>query len=283
MNIIEKLKQTPKPQEKIQSIEVKSYPQLVAKYSLFKEKLKPKADIVYHPCNANDVSPSFAFPDSRVIYVDINQKYVEALKNGGFEAHAASALEFEPGDVDILIMLNPQISPEVPSSHVVENGFVLCNDYHGTASFLHNNEQYQLRSIIKLSRNGELILETENLDECWTDVDSDEEFKNAPFSWGKADYKTATIIVEAVTGRKENILAEYKKIIAQAREEERQKNAKRLQEHPEWADFIEDPDKSDALAFNYGEKNFVLPTILPKKKGATDDIFIFQKKASKKE
>ena len=37
-------------------------PDLVAKYSLFKEKIKPKAEIVYHPCGADDVSPSIPFP-----------------------------------------------------------------------------------------------------------------------------------------------------------------------------------------------------------------------------
>ncbi len=208
----------PKPENEPKSVEAEPHPDLVAKYSLFRENFKPKADVVYHPCGANDVSPSVVFPDSKVIYVDVDQKSVEALQKGGFEAHAASALEFDPGKVDILIMLNPQITPDIPASHVIENGFVLSNDYHGTATTLHRNEQYQIRAMIRVSKDGELILDAENLEDCWKEIDTEEEFKNAPFNWGAANYQMAAPIVEIVTGKKENVLAEYKKIITVARE-----------------------------------------------------------------
>lgn len=268
---------SPKPETEQKPIEAEPRPDLVAKYSLFRERLKPKADVVYHPCGANDVSPSVAFPDSRVIYVDIDEKSVEALKKGGLEAHAASALSFDPGDVDILIMLNPTISPDIPSSHVVESGFVLSNDYHGTASSLHRNNQYQLCAMVRTSRGGELVLDTENLEDYWIEINTEEEFKNAPFDWGAANYAMAVPVVEAVTGKKENILVEYKKIIAMAREERREKNVQMLAEHPEWAEFTGDPDKDDVLMFNHGERQFVLATTLPRKKGTVDDIFVFQK------
>lgn len=269
--------ESPKPEMEPRPIEAEPNPDLVAKYSLFRERFKPKADVVYHPCGANDVSPSVAFADSRVIYVDIDDKSVEALKKGGFEAHTASALEFDPGDVDILIMLNPTIPPDVPSSHVVENGFVLSNDYHGTASSLHRNEQYQLRAMVRTSKGGELMLDTENLEDYWREIDTEEVFQNAPFDWGAANYAMVVPVVEAVTGKKENILAEYKKIIATAREEQRQKNTQTLAEHPEWAESMVDPDKSDVLMFNHGGRQFVLATTLPRKKGTVDDIFVFQK------
>ena len=266
----------PKPEAEPKPIEAEPRPDLVAKYSLFRERFKPKADVVYHPCGDNDVSPSVAFPDSRVVYVDIDDKSIEALKKGGFEAHAASALEFDPGDVDILIMLNPTIPPDVPSSHVVGNGFVLSNDYHGTASSLHRNEEYQLRAIVRTPK-GEFVWDTENLEDYWKEIDSEEEFQNAPFDWGAANYAMAVPVVEAVTGKKENVLAEYKKIIAMAREEQRQKNAQTLAEHTELAEFMGDPDKEDVLMFNHGGRQFVLATTLPRKKGTVDDIFVFQK------
>jgi len=270
-------KELPKPETGPRSFEVEPHPDLVAKYSLFKDKLKPKADVVYHPCGAKDVSPSIAFPDSRVVYVDIDEKSVEALKRGGFEAHASSALEFNPGKVDILIMLNPQISPDVPASYVIENGFILSNDYHGTASTLHFNDQYQIRGMIRVSQGGELILDTDNLENYWKEIDTEEEFQNAPLDWGAANYQMAASIVEAVTGKKENILAEYKKIIATAREKQRQINAKMLQENPKMADFIDDVDQTDVLTFNHEGRQFVLATTLPRKKGTVDDIFVFQK------
>lgn len=277
MENFEKPIELPNPETEPKSVEAEPRPDLVAKYSLFREKLKPKADVVYHPCGANDVSPSVAFPDSRVVYVDIDKKSVEALKKGGFEAHAASALDFDPGEVDVLIMLNPQIPPDVPASHVVENGFVLSNDYHGTASALHRNDQYQIRAMVRVSKGGELILDTKNLEDYWREIDTEEEFQNAPFDWGAANYAMAVPVVEAVTGKRENVLAEYKRIIATAREELRQKNAQTLQEHPEWAEFFGDPDKEDVLMYNHGGRQFVLATTLPRKKGTVDDIFVFQK------
>lgn len=267
-----KIESEPKP------IEAEPSPDLVAKYSLFRKELNPKCDVVYHPCGAKDVSSSVAFPDSRVIYVDIDEKAIEALKRGGFEAHAASALEFNPGDVDILIMLNPEISPDVPGPHVVEGGYVLCNDYHATASSLRQNDQYELRAMIRKSPSQELMFDTENLDDYWREVDTEEEFRNAPFDWGTVNYAMAAQVVEAVTGKRENILAEYKKIIEMAREQRRQEIAKTLAEHPELADFIRDPDQEDVLVFNYGGKQLVLSTKLPRKKGTVDDIFVFQKK-----
>lgn len=271
------LEEPPKPEAEPKPIEAEPRPDLVAKYSLFREKLNPKADVIYHPCGANDVSPSVAFPDSKVVYVDIDEKSVEALKKGGFEAHAASALEFDPGDVDILIMLNPQISPDVPSSHVVENGFVLSNDYHGTASSLHRDNQYQLCALIRMSQCQELMFDTENLEDYWKEIDTEEEFRNAPFNWGATNYAMAVPVVETITGKRKNVLAEYKKIIDMAREQQRQKNAQMLAEHPEWAEFTADPDKEDVLMFNRGDRQFVLSTTLPRKKGAVDDIFVFQK------
>lgn len=262
-----------------------SWPDLVAKYSLFKEKVNPKADVVYHPCGANDVSPSVAFPDSRVIYVDLNEQHMNSLQNSGYEAHVDSALEFDPGDVDILIMLNPQIPPDVPSSYVVQNGFVLSNDYHGTASKLHENDQYKFSGIIRKNEKNEkeeLIFDTENLEDCWYEVDTEEEFKNAPFSWGPVYYEIAESIVEEVTGKKENVLVEYKKIIDIAKEEQRKKDAKAIEKDPEMKDIIDGMNEVGVLVFYHNGKEHFLNTDFPKKKGAVDDIFVFKKTQEKK-
>ncbi len=252
-------------------------PGLVARYALFRDTLHPKADVVYHPCGGNDVSPSAAFPDSRVIYVDIDQRSIDALKRSGYEAHTASALEFDPGKVDVLIMLNPQIPSNIPSSHVAENGYVLSNDYHGTASSLHQDAQYQLQAIIRTLPNGELIFDTENTEDYWKEIDSEEEFRNAPFTFGAVNYSTAAKIVEVVTGKRENILAEYKRIIEMAREDAIQRNAQTLTEQPELAGLLGDPSKDDVLTYSHGGRQFAIATMLPRKKGTVDDIFVFQK------
>ena len=265
------------PESELKLSETSSVPDLVAKYSLFKEVLNPKDDVIYYPCASHDVSPSVAFPDSRVIYVDIDQESVDALQRGGFEVHNDSALEYDPGDVDILIMLNPQIPPEIPSSHVVEGGFVLSNNYHGTASLINKDEEYKLNALIKTSQEGELILDTEDLEKCWEEIDTEEGFQNAPFIWNTASYSEALPVVEAVTGKKENVLAEYKKILEISKEQLRQQNAEMLEKDPGMAEFIKDVDSVHTITFSHEGEQFVLPTHIPKKKGGSSDIFVFQK------
>src|SRR5665647_1763435 len=42
--------------------------------------LNPKKDLIFYPCCARDASPSAAFPDSRVVYVDIDELSIKTLK-----------------------------------------------------------------------------------------------------------------------------------------------------------------------------------------------------------
>lgn len=253
-------------------------PDLVGKYTLFRETVHPKANIVYYPSPAKDSSPSFAFPDSRVVYVDIDKRAVAALQEAGLEAHCESALEFDPGTVDILIMLNPAISPTVPSSHVSPGGYVLCNNYHGTASSLRESGPFEFRAIIRPSQDQEIIYDTGELDDCWREVETEEEFKHAPFTWDGVDYHMAAVVVKAVTGKEENVLEEYKKILDLATAQTREKDAKYIEEHPEDAEFLNEQQDAGVLFYDFEGRQFTLPTHLPKKKGTADDIFVFRKK-----
>ncbi len=260
---------------RLEKIKAEPREDLVKKYSLFKERENPICQKIYHPCGENDISPSLAFPESEVIYVEMNEAAVEALKERECEAHLASALEFNPGEVDILIMLNPTISPEIPSSFVRKEGFVLCNDYHRTASALKKDDSYKLKAIIR-NKNKELIYDTEEPDGYWKEVETEEEFQSAPFSWGAIDYKRAADVVEMVTGKRENVLVEYRKIINTAREEQQKKNAELLQENSEAGSLVQGIEEEDSFFFNYEGKEILL-TVLPRKKGTVDDIFVFQK------
>lgn len=270
--------QPPSPEvQAAREIKAEPHPDLVAKYQLFDRAVKPSRNVVYHPCGANDVSPSVAFPGSRVAYVELDEKAVKALQKEGFEAHHTSALEFNPGDVDVLIMLNPQIAPDIPASHIRVGGYALVNDYHATATILRRNSDFQLKGLIRVAKDRGLIYDTDNPEDYWTEIDSEEEFRNAPFDWGAANYMMALPVVEAVTGKRENVLAEYKKIIELAREQQRQQNAKMLAEHPDWADILGDPDQEDVLMFNHGGRQHVISTRFPRKKGTVDDLFVFER------
>ena len=164
-------------QEEAPPLQAIPHKDLVAKYPLFKDSVGFQRGTIYHPCGANDISPSVAFPGSRVIYADIEDGFMRVVRQAGYEAYAVDVLTFHPGPVDVLILLNPQIKPNIPASFVKENGYVLCNDYHNTATILRQNG-YKPLAIIRMTKKG-LLYDTENPGEYWTEIETDEEFQNA--------------------------------------------------------------------------------------------------------
>lgn len=241
------------PLEGERSVETREFPTRVGAYKLFSESfLDQTPEVVYYPCSESDKSPSAAFPDSKVIYADINHSAVEALQREGEDARVADAEEFDPGKVDVLLMLNPGISPDVPASHVVEGGHVLANNYHGTARELYDNPNYELRGVI--SGDEEPVLDTDHLEDYFTKVSTNEEFKQTPF------YHFAQNQVKKVAPQTEDVLTEYKRIIEMARDQ--------------------NPEKTGPLILSHEGEQLIIPTELPSKKGNVDDFYVFQKKAS---
>lgn len=117
---------------------------LVKQLRLVKKRLNPDDSIVYYPCPGTDISPSVAFPGSRVIYVDTDPKAVHVLSAKGFEVYKESALEYNlETKASILVLINPSIEPELPSQQLAVNGLLLCNDYHGTASKIVKDSSFE--------------------------------------------------------------------------------------------------------------------------------------------
>lgn len=263
--------------EKVE-IHPQPHPDLVEKYSLFADYFKPNANVVYHPCGSNDVSPSAAFPGSRVIYADIADDPMQALRAAGFEAHTASALEYDPGPVDILVMLNPQISPKIPASHVKHGGYVLCNDYHGTARTLRNDSEFEFVGVV-LQEGTKKVVDTHQLEDYWKEIETEEEFRRAPFNWGSANYIMAKKVVEKVTGQSENVLEEYRKIIDLARKQHRESTAKLRAQFPDQEDVVSGLESErDLYTFVHNGKQYIVDARMARRKGTVDDIFVFRKK-----
>ncbi len=247
--------------------------ELVESFNTFKEYFHPKSDVVYYPSCGIDVSIAHAFPESKIIFVDTDDDVIRSLKKAGYEARQVSSQEFIPETpVDILLLLNPATSPNKPIEVVIENGYVLCNDYHATASELRSHEELKLVAMVRKNDEGKLFIDTEP-EGYWEEIDTDEEFQNAPFSWGAADYDEAKIILEQLGLPTNNVVVEYKKLIEQTKEE----NSKRRQKGNE------DDNLSDLLMI-VDEKNpgqpIILDDRLPSKKGTVDDLFVYQKVTS---
>jgi hypothetical protein len=269
----------PRPEE--HALQLEASKSLIARFAVIKKELNPKADIIYYPSCHVDTSISQAFPESRIVYVDIDEKAVNALRKAGLEAYKEDALMFKPdGPVDILLMLNPSISPEKPLETLADEGYMLCNDYHGTATKVRMTSEYELVGIVRV-KDRQTILDTENPEDYWKDIDSEEEFKQAPFSFGAVYYKTAQKVVERLTGAKENVLERYKQIIAEAREQTRMKREALVKSQPELAQFRIHDEQDDLLQYDRGQDEPVMiDTRLPRKKGTVDDLFIFKKRRS---
>ena|SRR3989344_994773 len=239
-------------------LEARSYPDLVAKYKLFKNSVGFDAGIVYHPCGAVDVSPSEAFSRSRVIYADIDDKTMEALRAAGYEAHTADATRFDPGPVDVLVLLNPQIEPNTPSSSLKEGGYVISNNYHATADRLKKLGFTPVGVIV--GQDGDLTFDTNHLEEYWEEVESDDEFRKV----NEYLFLDASRVVEKITGQKNDILQQYKNIIIEVRK-------------GTLPGVSNISDIQVAVRFDYKGEIIVMPARLPRKKGTVDDMFVFRK------
>ena len=157
---------------------------LLPKICLVKEALKPVAEVIYYPCCATDVTLSTAFPDSRVIYLDRDEDCVTLLQHHGFESVVGDARTFVPDQApDIVMIMNPTIAMTHAASLVKIGGYVLCNNYHGTASQLRTESMFQHVGSVR-GRNDTMVFDTEELENYWKQVETEEEFRsNALFEF----------------------------------------------------------------------------------------------------
>lgn len=126
------------------------YPKdLVTIYRVFKEQVyNPKS--VLHPCCAYDASPSKVFDN--VTYVDIDEASMEMFRRFGLKAFGQDIKTYQPTEeYDLVIILNPGVSTESITQHLKQGGYVLSNDYHANATWMHEHpEQFLLWGTIDL-------------------------------------------------------------------------------------------------------------------------------------
>jgi len=124
-------------------IKLETYPDLVAKYVAFRDNVyNPKS--VFHPCMANDASPSEVF--GNVTYLDADARYPLLFKQKGLTALTSDIDDYKPDqEHDLVILLNPAISSARAVKYLKPGGYVLTNDYHHNATELAlDKENYKL-------------------------------------------------------------------------------------------------------------------------------------------
>lgn len=232
-------------------------------------------NVVYHPCSGNYKTPSVVFPNARVIYVEKDARAVAAFRKEGYEAHETSATEFTPDvPVDLLILLNPAILSEHPASTVRSGGYVFCNDYHGTASELNRNEAFEFVGVVIPTEDG-YKFDKANLEDYWQEVGTDEEFRNARLDpFGAVSYEGAQGHVAKFEPGATDVLQAYGRVLDRARIEFSERMRALSEEFGGTYGVNTDPAREEILMM----RGRVLKTLLPKKKGSVDDIFVFRKK-----
>ncbi|MEI7480373.1 MAG: hypothetical protein WCJ59_01980, partial [bacterium] len=110
------------------------------------------------------------------------------------------------------------------------------------------------------------------------DIDTEEDFKKSSLDYTKASYSIAASIVKAVTGTRENVYEEYKKIIELAKIQKKDRNDKRKLEKPESANLFEKDNDNDFIIYEFQGRKIPVCTVMPRKGNASsEDFFVFQK------
>lgn len=156
-------------------IELGTNPRSVEAFAEFQKAIGADIKVVYYPACATDITPALALPDSRVIFVDIDDKALAAVAKAGYETHTISAFEYIPDQpVDALILRNPSLSPDWFIQYVKSGGYIVCNDWHETATQLRTNPEVEFIGQMNEDENKHMFLDTANLDDF---------FEKVPFEW----------------------------------------------------------------------------------------------------
>ena len=155
----------PKPtKEKVLTPE-KIYEVRIQAFDTFFKAFKPTLNTIYYPGSNTDISPSetTSFKGSRVIYVDTDEKAIQTLKGKQYEAYLGNAENFNPGEVNLLLLLN--FYDEKPLKYVVEKGYIMCNDHWtGTLRKILGKNDFELAGVFT-DENQELKVDEKTLRE----------------------------------------------------------------------------------------------------------------------
>ena len=184
---------------------------------------------VYYPCCSYDITPSHAFPDAEVTYVDMDDRAMAALRAEGFAAHTACApvpeseqlaaqaapLYRPEASVDLLLLLNPGISHQEVVRDVSVGGHVVANNWHHTADALNGDRRFQVVAVFSETDDA-LHCTTEDFDKFFTPVDSDAELRAvAPEVHTQIEQILGTPALDAVASER-HLLDMYIRHIAEA-------------------------------------------------------------------
>ncbi len=139
---------------------------------------------VYYPGSNTDISPSKtgSLATAEIIYLDDNKRVVKALKKAQLHAVLGKAEAYNPGSIDLLLLLN--FYADEPLTHVVSGGIVICNEWWKAASKLKKNNGYILVGLLRRESDTKPVyLDEDNPEDYFKEVGTREEWNRiSPYS-----------------------------------------------------------------------------------------------------
>jgi len=165
-----------------------TYDDRVAQYRAVDDQFDLSPDVVYHPGSGHDVSPSAAFPESRVVYVDVDEAAMDDLTDAGYEAVSADATGYELADsADVIVFRNAGLVEEaVVAANLRRGGWVLANDHLESARHLAQLDSLDLVGVVADDWSAESPpVDTADLDAYLSATEgADDSLSSPPFAKG---------------------------------------------------------------------------------------------------
>ncbi|MFB6202457.1 MAG: hypothetical protein ABEI98_10665 [Halorhabdus sp.] len=132
------------------------YEDRVAQYRAVADRFDLAPEVVYHPGSGHDVSLSRAFPESRVVYVDVDVATMTDLDRAGYEAVDADATGYELTEgADVIVFRNVGLFEEaIVETNLRPGGWVLANDHLESASHVARMDSLELVGIVPDESTG---------------------------------------------------------------------------------------------------------------------------------
>jgi|GEM_PF-1619890 hypothetical protein len=138
----------------------------VTQYVAFADRFDVSPDVVYYPGSGHDVSLSEAFPESRVIYADVDEAAMSDLDRAGYEAVGTDAAAYELGEeADVILFRNAGLMEEpIVETNLRAGGWVLANDHLESARHLARMDSLELVGVVPDTWTGDFpTVNTEDL------------------------------------------------------------------------------------------------------------------------
>ncbi|MFC4990454.1 hypothetical protein [Saliphagus infecundisoli] len=139
----------------------------IAQYRAVANRFGIDADVVYHPGSGHGVSPSVAFPETDVTYVDVDVAAMDDLAAAGYAARWADATTYTVGGgADVIILRNAGLVEEaIVERNLRAGGWVFANDHLESARHVAGMGRIELLGVVPDDWPGDTPrIETTDLD-----------------------------------------------------------------------------------------------------------------------